>query len=323
MFNTDHLLAATDFSQFSRAALARAISCAEMLGADLTVAHVIDRLESDATAHPFEIHRNVDDILELRRRSDQHLNELIEPWRVRTGVSLHGLTLAGEAYIEIIRAVQAVHAGMVFAGHRGLTGLRRLLVGSTAERLARHCPVPVWVVRNETDRPLKRILVATDFSEASSAALQVAAHLAQRSNAELDLLHVYDTLALADRAPPGVLISEDPRDELREIAEKNLDELMRIHCSAIHAKVHRVARGLPWEVIRKQARRGSVDLIVLGSIGRSGVAGMLMGNTAEKVLRLVDRDVLVVKPATFVSPIEPAAIAAGESGLGWWKGTVL
>jgi nucleotide-binding universal stress UspA family protein len=323
MLNSEHILVGTDFSQFSRAALARAVSCAEMLGADLTVVHVIDRLETDAAAHPFEIHRNVDDVLELRRLSDQRLSEFIEPWRERTSVNLQGLTLAGEAYIEMIRAVQAEHARMVFVGHRGLTGLRRLLVGSTAERLARHCPAPVWVVRTESTQPLKRILVATDFSAASSAALQVAAMLAQKSNAELDLLHVYDALALAEMAPAGTLIDPNPRDELRETAEKNLDELLRIHCSAIPTKVRRVAWGLPWEVIRKQARRGAVDLIVVGSIGRSGLAGMLMGNTAEKVLRLVDRDVLVVKPATFVSPIEPAGITADATGMGWWKGTVL
>jgi nucleotide-binding universal stress UspA family protein len=323
MFNSDHLLVATDFSQFSRAALARAVTCAEMLGSDVTAVHVIDRLDTDAAAHPFEIHRNVDDVFELRQRSDQHLSELIAPWRARTKVDLQGLTLAGEAYIEIVRAVQAERAGMVFVGHRGLTGLRRLLVGSTAERLARHCPVPVWVVRNEIDHPLKRILVATDFSDASSAALQVAAQLAQKTDAELDLLHVYDALALAEQAPVGTLISENPRDELREIAEKNLDELLRIHCSAIQAKVRRVAWGLPWEVIRKQARRGAADLIVVGSIGRSGIARMLMGNTAEKVLRLVDRDVLIVKPGNFVSHIEPAGVATDANGMGWWKGTVL
>jgi universal stress protein E len=323
MFNSDHLLVAADFSQFSGAALSRAVACAQMLRADVTAVHVIDRLDTDAAAHPFEIRRSVDDVFEIRRRSDQRLNELLEPWRERTGVKLQGLTLAGEAYVEIIRAVQAEHAGMVFVGHRGLKGLRRLLVGSTAERLARHCPVPVWIVRKETERPLKRILVATDFSDTSSAALQVAAQLAQRADAELDLLHVYDALALAEQAPIGTLISDNPRDELREIAENNLDELLRTHCSAIHTKVRRVAWGLPWEVIRNQARRGSVDLIVVGSIGRGGVARMLMGNTAEKVLRLVDQDVLVVKPANFVSPIEPAKIGADAIGMGWWKGTVL
>jgi nucleotide-binding universal stress UspA family protein len=67
--------------------------------------------------------------------------------------------------------------------------------------------------------------------------------------------------------------------------------------------VHR--RGEPEEVIPEYAVAGGIDLVVMGTVARSGIAGLLMGNTAERVLRKLPGSVLAVKPDGFVSPVRP------------------
>jgi nucleotide-binding universal stress UspA family protein len=223
------------------------------------------------------------------------------------------LSLTGLAYVEIIHAVQTDKYGIVFVGHHGLTGLRRMLLGSTAERLVRHCPAPVWVAHAETPKPPKRILVAIDFSEASHEALRVAAVIAEKSRAELDVLHVLDDSFLPDATPLGSELAVQPRDELQQSAETKLQEWLHPYESTVRSLVPRVAWGPAWKTIRKHARRTAADLIVVGSIGRSGITGLLLGNIAEKIVRLADRDVLVVKPADFVSHIQPPTMAPRTS----------
>ena len=310
MSNFDRLLAATDFSEFGTIAIRRAAQFAETFGSRLTVAHSITVVRTAIATMPLEarwelVAGDIDKFeRELRRDSDQQLEKLIAPLRKRKNLNIEGLSLTGLAYYEIIHAVQSNHYDVVFVGHHGLTGLRRLLLGSTAERLVRHCPAPVWVVRSEQVKPLKRILVATDFSDASNEALRTAGAIAEKTRAELDLLHVLDDSFLPDATPLGSRLAAEPRKDVQQRAEARLDALLHEHAPGVRKVVRRVAWGPIWKVIKQHARRGSADLIVMGSIGRSGIAGLLLGNIAEKIVRLADRDVLVVKPTDFVSHIQ-------------------
>jgi nucleotide-binding universal stress UspA family protein len=308
MSKFERLLAATDFSEFGSLAIRRAAQLAEIFGSRLTVAHAMTDLMTAVATMPVEarwelVAGDIDKFeRELRRNSDQQIERLIAPLRKRRHLNIEGKSLTGLAYVEIIHAVQSNPYDIVFVGHRGLTGLRRLLLGSTAERLARHCPAPVWVVRTEP-QPLKRILIATDFSDASNEALRTAAAIAEKTRAELDVLHVLDDSLLQDAAPLGSHLAGERRADVQQRAEAKLEALLREHTSGVRKVVRRVAWGPTWKVIRQHARRGSADLIAMGSIGRTGIAGLLLGNIAEKVLRLADRDVLVVKPGNFVSHI--------------------
>src|SRR3990172_7754163 len=133
---------------------------------------------------------------------------------------------------------------------------------------------------------LRRILVATDLSEASGAVFTVADDLARRSGAQLIVAHVADLLDY---------------DEIRRETRMALDDyLARLHAAARSAFEKAIvgetpARPAPYEVIRKAhsiprellelARREQVDLIVLGTHGRTGLARAVLGSVAEEVLR--------------------------------------
>ena len=131
---------------------------------------------------------------------------------------------------------------------------------------------------------VKRILVPTDFSKASEAALDAAIELANKFDASIVLFHAYQIPAYAFPVAPIVLMSEVTAT-LQDSADKALDELAaraRVH-GVVVSKELRV--GLPWEEILRTSKEMRVNLIVMGSRGLSGISRALLGSTAERVVR--------------------------------------
>jgi len=97
------------------------------------------------------------------------------------------------------------------------------------------------------------------------------------------------------------------RREINEDATQRLEAFVQ-SLDSDRSRVHsHLSWGTPWKEICRAAQHLSIDLITLGTVGRSGIKGVLLGNTAEQVLGTCDCSILTVKPDGFVSPIEPAS----------------
>ena len=215
-------------------------------------------------------------------------------------------TIIGEPFVQITHAVQAEGYDLVLAGTRGLTLWEHFWVGSTAKRLIRKCPASVWIVKAEQVEPPKVVLAATDFSDASLKAVTQGLWLAQQAGAAFHLLHVVDSNDVPDvisQIPKGVSLRQEINDEAARRLEAFLDSL-HIDRTQIHSHL---SWGTPWQEIRRISQHQAADVIVIGTVGRSGIKGMLLGNTAERILDTCDCGILTVKPDDFVSPIEPAS----------------
>jgi len=143
---------------------------------------------------------------------------------------------------------------------------------------------------------LKTILVPIDFSEPSRKALQYALSFAKQFNAEMLLLHVIEYTPLAVASPPLPIIQDETtRATLHESAAKQLAALRNETGSqgAIKASV-RDGTSAHAEIV-KAAEEGNIDLIILGTQGRTGLVHFLIGSTAEKVVRHAPCPVLVVR----------------------------
>jgi nucleotide-binding universal stress UspA family protein len=147
--------------------------------------------------------------------------------------------------------------------------------------------------------PIRRILMPTDFSETSDAALTYAMSLAQVCSASVYLLHVIRDLGdTVGWEPPLSLLEEQQavaREDLSRLVERQPREI----------QVQSMVRvGFPFVEIIRYAKELDVDLIVMGTHGRGPVAHMLMGSVAEKVVRKAPCPVLTVRPPghTFVMP---------------------
>lgn len=160
---------------------------------------------------------------------------------------------------------------------------------------------------------LKRILFATDFSECAGPARTMACELARRFEAELHLLHVVQDLAV--QVPefgmglsfPGFVDHTGPQRQQRrdEVFQKLEDEAGQNPQDG-YTVVTAVRFGAPFVEIIRYARESNIDLIVLGSHGRTGLAHVLMGSVAERVVRKAHCPVLTVRPSSTHTTSDPA-----------------
>lgn len=139
---------------------------------------------------------------------------------------------------------------------------------------------------------LKHILCPTDFSECAQHALNYATAFAELYGAELHLLHVMETPVYSSMDYPiSPEISESINEVRREKLEQTLEEVRRRHLEVRG----RIIEGAPFYEIISYAKECGIDLIVIGTHGRTGLAHMLIGSVAEKVVRKSPCPVLTVK----------------------------
>jgi len=308
------ILVAHDFSPSATAALREAVWIARQGSSQIVVAHVIDDLAGALSAtlsrSRGEIHLGDEEALqrELRRESEDKLRRTIEELGA-TGLDITHATLLGEPHVRLVHAVQQEHYDLIVVGTRGHSAWVGLFVGSTARRLIRYAPCSVWVVKRREPQPLRSLLVATDMSDASRQALRQAAWLAGKSGAALHLVHVVESADVPESVlglpPPG-----SQRATVRQWIEDQANQLLEDVAKECATQAPSIERHLVWgspaQEIVSLARRVGAGLVAMGSVGRTGMQGLLVGNTAENVLMQCDCDVLTAKPSGFVSPIAPA-----------------
>jgi nucleotide-binding universal stress UspA family protein len=299
MLKLDRILYATDFSPCSLQALPHALALARSFGSAVDCLHVLIpqqvRLgESDVgPADPGEVRRR------LVAWAEGELDRLIagsgEP-AVRLRKVVREDAYAGPAILDYVARERA---DLVVLGTHGRRGPGRLILGSVAEEVVRRAPCPVLTVRErEEARPavrIERILVPVDFSDPARAALGYARDLAARLSARLHLLHVVEQVVL-----PGFYIPGAPG-----VFPQNLEALQ----GSAEAELRREAEAMgeprvPFEVrvvtatpsygIVEQAESLASDLIVMATRGLTGVERLLLGSTAERVVRLAPCPVLTV-----------------------------
>lgn len=293
------ILVATDFSAFSNAALSQSVWLSRQTGAQIVLANTIPDLSMSVHWGPHEREENQ---RELSQRSDTSLRRMILDLEAKD-LDIKFRTLIGEPFVEITRAVQAECFDLVLAGTRGLAKWERFFVGSTAKRLIRKCPAAVWIVKAEHVGRPKIVLATTDFSDVSFKAVKRGLWLARQAGAEFHLLHVVDEKDVPDDLvsiiPKGSSLRQEINDEAARRMEVFLESLT---VDRTQIQVH-LSWGTPWQEIGRISQHQAADLIVMGTVGRSGIKGVLLGNTAEKVLDTCDCSVLTIKPDDFVSPI--------------------
>jgi nucleotide-binding universal stress UspA family protein len=141
---------------------------------------------------------------------------------------------------------------------------------------------------------IRRLLVPIDFSTHSAEALRTAADLSRRFDAPLTLVHVYDPMVHA--LPDGFTFAAPQLAQLFEAMEGELAGARRQALEAGATVVETaVLHGLVANEIVEFAKRGDIDLIVMGTSGRTGMAHLVLGSVAERVVRMASCAVLTTK----------------------------
>jgi nucleotide-binding universal stress UspA family protein len=203
----------------------------------------------------------------------------------------------GIPYAVLVEKAEAVRADLLIVGSRGATGLRRLLLGSVAERVVRYAHSPVLVAR---DSPKSgHVLVGTDFSDPALPAVAAAVAEARRRSANLTIVHNVGIIGTLIPSMEGMhvvpTLSLDYRQALYQSAGERLTEAM----ARFGGKGEPVVtEGDAAVGIARLAETLPAQLVVVGTSGTTGLRRMLLGSVAEAVVRIAPCSVLVVRLGT-------------------------
>lgn len=304
---TFHILVPTDFSDGADLAFEHGIFLANKFDGELHLLHVAELPTitlPDFPAELFDVARN---------NGMAKMNELID----RQDVALPpikrivvGGTPAIPAAERIIQYAGANDVDFIVMGTHGRRGARRLLMGSVTEEVIRRAPCPVLTMRaGKKAWPLPRvdrILVPVDFSQASRQIIGVASRMAEHYGASVNLLHVVDL-----EFYPYYGFGSDPfpsvEKDMLEASEEKLAALATELQGAGIITTWDTVRGHAAATIRREAGERDVDLIVIGSHGRSGMDRALVGSVSEKILRSAHCPVMVVNTGDHVNQMGVAA----------------
>lgn len=289
-----NLLVATDFSETAEAAADWAVEIASARGRRVHLMHVLTL----PPPRPHYAPAPPDLQNALRNAATQQLEAEAKRLSGR-GVEIETILEVGIPSQTLVRMAEELDTALLVIGTRGLTGLSHLLLGSTAERVVQKAPCPVLTVHPEDrgkHRDLSTVLVPTDFSEDARKAVHVAHGLLENlDEARLILLHAFN-LPIEYTAYGPIPTSVNYLKDTGIEAERQLEEVATDLEKLEGLEVETLAReGYPPEVICEEAIQQEADLIVMGTHGRSGLAHLLLGSTAERVVQKAPCPVMTVR----------------------------
>lgn len=253
----------------------------------------------------------------LHDRQQERLGLLVESCR-RDGVSVATEVLFGTPFVEVIRAVRHSGFDLVIKAAQPPAGISERLFGSTDLHLLRKCPCPVWMDRPSAAMPYRNVLAAVDPEDAGRSGetasnscarlvMDLASSLAQRESAQLSVVHAWRLDGESTFRNGRFRLPEIELSLLLDGTEarhrERLSALLAGYGLAVDDGNVHLVKGQAAAAIRRVAAETTADLIVMGTVGRLGVPGFFIGNTAEDVLQTAQASVLAVKPDGFVSPV--------------------
>ncbi len=284
---------AADGSKDSRAAVAFLREMPLPVSTTVRIVAVVSlpRFALDATSAPA-----------LKRAVFDRAQDVGEAARVALmprGFTIEISVAEGDPRAEIVREADDWKADLVVLGVRGLGGVKRFLLGSVSDAVARHVRCAVLVVKGPRRR-LGSVLVAMDGSEDSFRAVRFLQSLALPRQTRVRLLSVVERLRYPTTAPQSVhgqLVRM--LKELEAERRSELDKVLERAASQLNDTITRVTRYTPTgdaaEEIVATAQDFDIDLVVVGARGLGGVARVLLGSVSEKVLHHARCPVLIVK----------------------------
>ena len=285
-------------------ALQRAVRLARANDAKLAIASVSEEIPRSLAKHRKAF-------LQVRVDEIQTLLEQVT-WE---DLNIEIRHLVGTPFLEIIKEVSNSEHDLVIKPAEGRGGISNGLFGSTDLHLMRKCPCPVWIIKPSRRKKYARILAAVDpdpgekaNAELNKLILDLAISLTQQEGSELHIVHAwrmaYESTLRSGRAHLSKLEVDRLVRDIRKDHKKRFEVLLDSYgLHNLSAKIH-LLKGDPSDVVPALAKKKRVELVVMGTIARTGIPGFFIGNTAEKTLAEVDCSVLAVKPKAFSTPVE-------------------
>ncbi|MDS0477701.1 universal stress protein [Natrinema sp. 1APR25-10V2] len=297
---TDHIVIPVDGSEEATRAARRGLELATVVDATVDVLYVVERKSLRLAA-------SADEKTRLRERGESILTE-IEEIAAELEQPVTTVLREGRPGAQICTYADEADATLLVIGRQGITGLGKRLLGGVTEHVLHRSEVPVFVVpagegATTAATDYERVLVPTDGSETAGRAIQRGATIASRCGATIHVLNVVDLQSAGGAFSAGGLEREFvDRLEARgtEVVDGAASEIteaapdLNVTTDVVRTSGGEGAAG----GIRGYAAENDVDLIVMGSHGRSNLGRQLLGSVTSALLRTVDVPILVVSRST-------------------------
>jgi universal stress protein E len=314
------IVVGVDLSPPSACALKQAIRIARQDGAAVHAVHILDplavmdleQLFGEGSLLTFRPPPREVLLGEVRRRWESFRSQI-------AGSSDLELDIRFDHHLPaMLDAIRRHSADLVVLGtHSGEAG-PDLVAGSLATACVRKAPCEVLLVRDAHAGPFKVVVACVDFSDTSRRALEQAVNVAARDRASLHVLHVYRSPWQVLPIRPSVLeIPAEAQQRHRERLRRELDAYCRPLCqvlSSLQPRYELYEHPRSYGAgISEYLKRVGADLVVLGTRGRTNLRYVLMGSTAERVVRSTACSVLALKPDCLDGPAAPAILGKARS----------
>ena len=225
-------------------------------------------------------------------------------------IQVKTMVMFGKPFIEMIRTVQTHSHDLIIKPKHPDSKEKSL--DSTDLHLLRKCPCPVWIIKPNQRKPFGKILIAVDPDPSDSERrtlhvdiLKIGTSLAKIENSKIEVVHAWTLDGESMLRGPRFKLCENEiqamADNVQSIRQGWLDELLTPYDSSEFKLT--VVKGNPGPSLVSLIEKRKPDLVVMGTVGRTGLPGLLIGNTAEFVLRQIECSVLTLKPPAFKSPV--------------------
>lgn len=279
------VLVPTDGSDHAGIAVDHGVELGARFDATVHVLHIVDVSSMETVPQSDE-----------SRAKGEELVNSIATEATRRGVTIETAVRTGTPSERILEYTSEEDIDLVTMGTYGRTGVRRYLLGSVAEKVVRLSDVPVLTVRRSRDRsshfPYDNVVVPTDGSQGVQEAIGWAITIAKACGGTIHALSVIEPI------PFGIDVDIGPgiqRDRMQESAENAVARVVEDARDEDLDTTAAVTRGRPHEEIVSYIDEHHIDLVVMGTRGRSGIDRYLLGSVAEKTVRTSPVSVMTVR----------------------------
>ncbi|NND04839.1 MAG: universal stress protein [Saprospiraceae bacterium] len=278
----ERILLAEDFTESSKNVVTSAIELAKIFKAQLIPMHVLPEEITDKKVTSLLEDAALKKLNETRDRINEEGVESGDP-----------IIEFGSPYDSIVKASIALNANLVIVGSGENKSNKKFKLGTTSERIIQKSEKPVYVVKEDVPLNVQHILCPVDFSTTSKQALTNAITMAHRFKAELTILSVCE-----DAGSDWFYSYKEKKDVMSKRCEgykKKFDRFLQ-GFNLAGLSWHKEFRfGIAADEILKTISGNIVDLLVMGTVGRTGISRVIIGSVTEKVVREVPCSFLMIK----------------------------
>jgi nucleotide-binding universal stress UspA family protein len=214
----------------------------------------------------------------------------------------------GKDFIETIKAVREGNFDLVISASQNLEGPP----DSTAMHLMRKCPCPVWIHRGKLWKGAVRILAAINTSDTAAENQKLNKKILEHGLILNEALRGHFHIVTCWSAYMESVLTSPRFTETEKVNYLNFEEKQTQQAlasiseeldlpDAVKAKI---IHGNPASIIPRYAAEQKMDIVVMGSVARTGIPGLLIGNTAEKIMSNLENSIVAIKPDGFESPVK-------------------